>query len=168
MAVVMKQCRTYTCIRCSQKTKTERVTDGYTFGNPLYTCPHCGALNYDPYITEPALLSPEKLLKDAKSGMNSMLFLLYMPCGLFAFLAASFALNGFLWGLLIVGPILALLTFLILRKKKNLDISKYKEVLDESMKRLNSSPEYAKIVIKLQGADSDSVYSMSLQQPVQP
>ena len=114
----MKQYRTYTCIRCSQKTKTERVTDGYTFGNPLYTCPHCGALNYDPYITEPALLSPEKLLKDAKSGMNSMLFLLYMPCGLFAFLAASFALNGFLWGLLIVGPILALLTFLILRKKK--------------------------------------------------
>lgn len=97
-----------------------------------------------------------------------MLFLLYMPCGLFAFLAASFALNGFLWGLLIVGPILALLTFLILRKKKNLDISKYKEVLDESMKRLNSSPEYAKIVIKLQGVDSDSVYSMSLQQPVQP
>lgn len=71
-------------------------------------------------------------------------------------------------GLLIVGPILALLTFLILRKKKNLDISKYKEVLDESMKRLNSSPEYAKIVIKLQGVDSDSVYSMSLQQPVQP
>ena len=77
-------------------------------------------------------------------------------------------LNGFLWGLLIVGPVLALLTFLILRKKKNLDISKYKEVLDESMKRLNSSPEYAKIVIKLQGVDSDSVYSMSLQQPVQP
>lgn len=67
-----------------------------------------------------------------------------------------------MWGLLIVGPILALLTFLILRKKKNLDISKYKEVLDESMKRLNSSPEYAKIVIKLQGIDSDSVYGIFL------
>lgn len=167
MAVVMKQYRTYKCINCSQKAKTERVTEGYTFGNPFYTCPHCGTLNYDPYITEPALLSPKKLLKDSKSSLNTMLFLLYMPCGLFAFLAVSFALTNFLWGLLIVGPILAVLTFLILRKKKKLDISKYKPVLDESMQRLNSSSDYADAVIKLQGIDSDSVYHEYMEQSKQ-
>ncbi|HIZ84596.1 MAG TPA: hypothetical protein H9668_09300 [Firmicutes bacterium] len=164
MAVVMKQYRTYKCASCSQKTKTERVTEGYTFGNPFYTCPHCGALNYDPYITEPALLSPKKLLKDSRNSLNTMLFLLYMPCGLFAFLALSFAFENFLWSLLIVGPILALLTILILLKKRKLDISKYKDLLDESMKRLNSSADYAQAVIKLQGMDADSVYQASMQQ----
>lgn len=164
MAVVMKQYRTYKCIKCAQKAKTERVTEGYTFGNPFFNCPHCGALNYDPYIKEPALLSPKKILKDSKSGLNTLLFLLYMPCGLFAFFAITFALKNFLWGVLIVCPILALLTFLILRKKKNLDISKYKEVLDASMNRLNSSSAYAEAVIKLQGVDSDSLYQTSVQQ----
>ena len=164
MAVVMKQYRTYKCINCSQKAKTERVTEGYTFGNPFFPCPHCGALNYDPYITEPALLSPKKLLKNSKSSLNTMLLLLYMPCGLFAFFALTFALGNFLWGLLIVGPILAVLTFLIIRKKKNLNLSQYKTVLDESMARLNSSAEYAQAVIKLQGLDSDSVYYEHMQQ----
>ena len=158
MAVVMKQYRTYKCTRCFQKTKTERITEGYTFGNPFYSCPYCGALNYDPYITEPALLSPKKMLKYARHGLNTMLLLLYMPCGLFAFFAITFALGNFLWGLLIVVPILAVLTFLIIRKKKRLDISQYQAELDESMKRLSSSAEYANAVIKLQGVDSDSMY----------
>lgn len=164
MAVVMKQYRTYKCASCSGKTKTERVTEGYTFGNPFYTCPHCGALNYDPYITEPALLSPEKLLKNSKSSLHTLLFLLYMPCGLFAFLALSFALESFLWSLLIVGPILALLTVLILLKKKKQGISQYQSELDASMGRLNSSADYAQAVIKLQGLDADSVYQASRQQ----
>ena len=93
-----------------------------------------------------------------------MLLLLYMPCGLFAFFALTFALGNFLWGLLIVGPILAVLTFLIIRKKKNLNLSQYKTVLDESMARLNSSAEYAQAVIKLQGIDSDSIYYEHMQQ----
>ena len=119
MAVVMKQYRTYKCVNCSEKAKTERVTEGNTYGNPFYSCPHCGALNYDPYILEPALLSPKKILKDSGNSLNTMLFLLYMPCGLFALLALTFALENFLLALLIVGPILALLTVLILLKRKN-------------------------------------------------
>ena len=162
MAVVMKQYRTYKCARCFQKTKTERVTEGYTFGNPFYSCPHCGALNYDPYITEPALLSPKKLLKNSKNSLNTLLLLLYMPCGLFAFFALTFALGDFLWALLIVGPVLAVLTFFIIRKKKRLDVSQYQAVLDESMKRLSGSAEYADAVVRLQGADPDSMYQAYL------
>ncbi len=163
----MKQYRTYKCVNCSEKAKTERVTEGNTYGNPFYSCPHCGALNYDPYILEPALLSPKKILKDSGNSLNTMLFLLYMPCGLFALLALTFALENFLLALLIVGPILALLTVLILLKKKKLDVSKYKDILDESVKRLDSSSKYADAVIKLQGIDPDSVYQEHMQQKIQ-
>lgn len=159
MAVVMKQYRKYKCVRCSQHTKTERVTEGYIFGNPFYTCPHCGTLNYDPYIKEPALLSPKKLVKASRQSWNTVLLLLYMPCGVFAFFSISLALHGFLWGALIVFPILALLTFLILRKKANSDISEYKNDLNKSLQRLNSSAEYAQTVIQLQGMDPDCIYN---------
>lgn len=164
MAVVVKNYRTYKCVNCSRKTKIERVTEGYTFGNPLYSCPHCGALNYDPYIVEPAFLSKEKLMKDYKKGWNTILLLLYMPIGFLAFFAVSMALNSFFWGAVIAFPILAFLTFLILRKRNHTDISaQYKNVMDASMQRLIQSPNYAKIVAKMQGIDPGSVYSEYMQ-----
>ncbi len=44
----------------------------------------------------------------------------------------------------------------------NLDISKYTVVLDKSMKRLNSSSEYAKAVIQFQGIDLYYEYMQQL------
>lgn len=161
MAVVMKQYRKYNCINCSRHIKTDRVTEGYTFGNPFFTCPHCGTLNYDPHIMEPALLSSQKLRQNSAQSWNTILLLLYMPCGLFAFFALCMAFMNPAPAALIVFPILAVLTFLILKKKKNTDISsEYKEAIAQSFQRLDSSPDYAAAVIKLQGTDPDSAYNM--------
>lgn len=158
MAVVMKNYRIYKCVNCAKKAKTERVLEGYQFGNPFFRCPHCGALNYDQYIKEPALLSSDKLLKNVRAEANTLLFLLYMPCGLFAFFAIAFASQSFLGAFLIVGSLLAFLTYLILKKKKNIDISVYQKELNESMERLNASTEYTQAVIQMQGLDKDSFY----------
>lgn len=158
MAVVMKNYRIYKCVKCAKKAKTERAFEGYQFGNPFFRCPHCGALNYDPYIKEPALLSTDKLLKNVRAEANTLLLLLYMPCGLFAFWAVALAVESFLGAFLTVGLLLAVLTYLILKRKKNIDISVYQKELNESMERLNASTEYAQAVIQLQGLDEDSFY----------
>lgn len=158
MAVVMKNYRIYKCVNCAKKAKTERAFEGYRFGNPFFRCPHCGALNYDSYIKEPALLSTDKLLKNVRAEANTLLLLLYMPCGLFAFFAVALAVKSFLVAFLTVGLLLAVLTYLILKRKKNIDISVYQKELNESMERLNASTEYAQAVIQLQGLDEDSFY----------
>lgn len=160
MAAVIKQYRTYQCTHCFKKSKTERVTEGYTFGTPFYSCPHCGALNYDPYITEPALLSRKKLLKNSNDQWNTILLFLYMPFGLFAFFSISLLLESFLWSLLIVGPVVAFLTIIILIKKRKSNLSEYQTAINQSMQRLNSSSDYAQAVIKLQGVDPDSMYAV--------
>lgn len=158
MAVVMKNYRIYKCVKCAKKAKTERAFEGDQFGNPFFRCSHCGALNYDPYIKEPALLSTDKLLKNVRAEANTLLLLLYMPCGLFAFFAVALAVKSFLVAFLTVGLLLAVLTYLILKRKKNIDISVYQKELNESMERLNASTEYVQAVIQLQGLDEDSFY----------
>ena len=98
MAVVMKQYRTYKCINCSQKAKTERVTEGYTFGNPFYTCPHCGTLNYDPYITEPALLSPKKTPQRFQKQFEYHVVLAVYALRAFCVFGGFFCVDQFLMG----------------------------------------------------------------------
>lgn len=159
MAVVIKKYRNCKCVKCGNKTKTERVTEGYTFGNPFYLCPHCRALNYDPCIYEPALLSKKKLLEDNKKQWNTILLLLYMPIGFFALFALSMAFSSFIYGALIVVPILAFLTFLILKKRNSKDLSQYSKSIGESVLRLDESDDYRQAVIKLQGIDEDSAYA---------
>lgn len=147
------------CISCGKTSKTERAYEGLQLGNPLYHCQHCRAINYDKNILEPALLNPEVLLKDGRKRYNTFLLLLYIPLGLFAFFALSIALENFFLGFLIVSPILALLTVLILKKKKQVSIQDYEKIINESLNRLESDFKYAQLIIQIQGNDAASAWS---------
>ena len=155
----VKTYRKYTCANCKQTAKTERVFEGLSLGNPLYKCQRCGALNYDKYIFEPALLDPQLLTEDDKKKYNTLLLLLYMPVGLFAFFALSLVFESFAIGFGIVCIPLAGLTALILKKKKSVNIDRFSNQINDSMTRLNTNEQYANIVINLQGNHPNSAWS---------
>ena len=155
----VKTYRNYTCASCKKTAKTERVLEGLSLGNPLFKCQRCGALNYDAFIFEPALLDPEVLVKDEKKKYNTYLLLLYMPVGLFAGFALSMVLNSFAIGFGIVCIPLAVLTALILKKKNSVNTDRFAEAIYDSMKRLRENEQYADIVISHQGNHPNSVWS---------
>lgn len=147
------------CVKCKKNAKTERVYEGMSLGNPLFHCRNCGALNYDRDIFEPALLSPEVLIKDGKKGYNTLLLLLYMPSGLLAFFALGYLTENFLLSAAIVSVPLALLTALILKKRNNVSIDEYSEAIEASIRRLESDVSYAKLIVSVQGNQPDSAWS---------
>lgn len=147
------------CIECGKNAKTERVYEGMDFGNPLFHCKNCGALNYDKGILEPALISPTLLIKDGQKRFNTLLLLLYMPIGLFAFFSLALIFENFLISTAIVSPPLALLTYLILKKRSKVSIDEYSKVIEESIRRLETDVDYAKLVVRIQGNHPDSAWS---------
>lgn len=170
MRLYLKTYRYYKCVKCKKPTKKEQVSNELRLGNPFYTCGHCGQLNYDPYILEAALINPEKLIKEGQKKYNELQTILCL--GMFVLGApfiselleclVSFQLMDCLMQLVVIGLMVGIyrvLNGIIKKKKAQVTLEQYREVINASICRLETNAEYAKQVIHLQGNDVESEWS---------
>jgi len=153
----VRQYRKYTCSTCNKTAKEVSVSDRLSLGNPLFKCQHCGALNYDKFILEPALLDPQELIKDAKKQHNNLL--IWLALGVAAFFMLMLLTGSPVIGIVVAGVLFVLLTSSDSKKKNSISTDQFSKEINESLARLNADRSYADLVIKIQGNHPNSAWS---------
>lgn len=164
MAKKMKDYQIFKCPFCSCEYYDETARDGKKVGDPMIVCPSCSKKSYRSSILEPSLISADRYFDIRFSSLYGnfriAIILVYAVFLFFILVKREFTLSL----CLVVVAVIIFLMYGIIRlihKKMFINSDEYNSEITHSLKRLADIP-YAKMVIKSQGIEKNSVYYYEL------
>ena len=160
MAKKMNDYQIIKCPHCCCEYYDSNAKDGDDVGDPKTQCPACGNVAYRNSILEPAIIGGNKFFEVRFASLYKKLRIVI------AIFFAIFIVVGIVMkdiyvatGLLAIGMIVIAFSEIIkiLHRNNFLDSDEYKKSVRHSLERLKDET-YARIIIRAQGVDVDSVY----------
>ena len=160
MAVVKTYAK-YTCTNCGKTSQTKQTHAIIEFGNPLYSCRQCGAINYDSQKKEAAFMSVNEINAFDKDQLRTLLFIATFFGAVLSFFPFLLLTNNTILSFVAAALIIAALDGALIMKikKKNVDIHSDQRIA-ESLKRLRQDRNYTGIIKDMQGIASDSAWRL--------
>jgi len=158
--------REIVCEKCNKHERSIKLKK-FEFGKPIFVCKSCYQQSHNRYILEPALLNEKAMEKVMNSNwsflhyavlVESFIYFVFV-LGRTAQQESTVSRNTILDNLIYTVLFGVLVNILIVISKKVYFKVRKNKLVDESLSRMNSNPDYAKFVLCYQECMKKSPYS---------